>query len=103
MTNQKIIFHITTKAWWNHWADVDYYQSPTFDQEGFIHLSTHNQVNGVLERYYSNQTNLLKLHIDASKLNAELKYESATNGELFPHLYGQLNKEAISHIEEIIA
>ncbi len=96
-----IIYHITTKDWWENWADVNYYESPTFSQETFIHLSTENQVAGVLERYYANQTNLLKLHIDTTKLDANLIYEPATNNELFPHLYGQLSKNAIIQIEEL--
>jgi uncharacterized protein (DUF952 family) len=100
MTNQ-IIYHITTKDWWGNWADVNHYESPTFNQETFIHLSTENQVAGVLERYYANQINLLKLHIDTTKLNADLIYEAATKNELFPHLYGQLNKDAIIRIEEL--
>jgi uncharacterized protein (DUF952 family) len=95
------IYHITSKEWWAKWTDVDYYESPTFKQETFIHLSTANQVAGVLQRYYAGQTALLKLQIDTEKLTAELTYELATNNEFFPHLFGQLNKDAIINIEEI--
>jgi uncharacterized protein (DUF952 family) len=96
-----IIYHITTKDWWQKWADFDYYESPTLQQETFIHLSSAEQVSGVLERYYAGQNNLLKLHIETEKLTAELKYEVATNNELFPHLFGKLNKDAILVVEEI--
>jgi uncharacterized protein (DUF952 family) len=95
------IYHITTKNCWQKWAEFDYYESPTLEQETFIHLSTVEQVSGVLERYYKGQVNLIKLHVDTEKLKAELKYEQATNDEHFPHLYGQLNKSAILEIEEI--
>ncbi len=96
-----MIYHITTKDWWAKWNDVDYYESPTFNEEKFIHLSTAEQVLGVLQRYYAGQRNLLKLHINIEALKPELKYELATNDELFPHLYGILNKDAITKIEEI--
>jgi uncharacterized protein (DUF952 family) len=96
-----IIYHITTKDWWQKWADFDYYESPTLQQETFIHLSSAEQVSDVLERYYAGQNNLLKLHIETEKLTAELKYEVATNNELFPHLFGKLNKDAILVVEEI--
>jgi uncharacterized protein (DUF952 family) len=99
MQNQ--IYHITTKSWWAKWVDTDYYESPTFNEETFIHLSTQSQVNGVLERYYVNQKDLLKLHIDTYKLKSKLIYEQSTNGELFPHLYGKLNKDAVILVEEI--
>ena len=95
------IYHITTKEWWQKWNDVDFYESPTLHEEKFIHLSTATQVEGVLQRYYAGQTNLLKLHVDTAKLTAILKYELATNNELFPHLFGQLNKDAIMKIEEV--
>lgn len=96
-----IIYHITTKSWWIKFEGLDYYESPTFNEETFIHLSTTDQVSGVLERYYAGQTDLLKLHIDTEKLSAELKYELATNHEYFPHLYGRLNKSAILVVENI--
>lgn len=95
------IYHITTKEWWEKFEGLDYYESPTFNEETFIHLSTAEQVLGVLERYYSGQTGLLKLHVDTEKLSAELKFEQATNNELFPHLFGRLNKSAILEVEEI--
>mgnify|MGYP001162893502 CR=1 FL=1 len=95
------IYHITSKEWWQKWENVDYYESPTLYQETFIHLSTADQVEGVLERYYSGQNDLVKLHIDTEKLTAELKYEVATNNELFPHLFGRLFKNAIINVEEI--
>lgn len=96
-----VIYHITTKNWWQRWAEFDYYESPTFEQETFIHLSTAEQVLGVLNRYYNGQISLLKLHIDTAKLKAELKYEQATSDDFFPHLYGSLNKDAVLVVEEI--
>lgn len=99
--NMATIYHITTKDWWQKWAEFDYYESPTLEEETFIHLSIAEQVSGVLERYYKGQVNLLKLHVDSDKLAAELKYEQATNDEYFPHLFGRLNKSAILEIEEI--
>ena len=95
------IYHITTKSWWTKFEGLDYYESPTFNEETFIHLSTTEQVAGVLERYYAGQTDLLKLHVDTEKLSTELKYERATNNEFFPHLYGRLNKSAVLEVEQI--
>jgi len=93
------IYHVTTKDGWAKFEGLDYYESPTLNEETFIHLSTAEQVSGVLERYYAGQTNLLKLHIDIEKLSAKLKYELATNNEYFPHLFGRLNKSAVFEIE----
>jgi cyclohexyl-isocyanide hydratase len=96
-----MIYHLTLPAYWSRFGPDEAYVSETYDQEGFIHLGTAEQVPGVLRRYYRGVPRLLKLHVDESKLTSELKYEAATGGELFPHLYGPLNREAVAKIEEI--
>jgi uncharacterized protein (DUF952 family) len=90
-----MIYHITTTDIWTPQLELDSYAAPSLTTEGFIHLSTESQVAGVLERYYAGVTDIIKLHIDESKLTAELRYEEATGGELFPHVYGRINKDAI--------
>ena len=95
------IYHITTLAAWTTQQASDDYTTESLNQEGFIHCSTKEQVKATLERYYSNQKDLLLLHINSSGLAAELKFELATNGELFPHVFGKLNKSAIVEIEKL--
>ncbi|WP_375443334.1 DUF952 domain-containing protein [uncultured Fibrella sp.] len=96
-----MIYHIVTKADWERQADEAEYEAPSLRTEGFIHLSTKEQVAGVLERYYQNVADLLLLQIDPNKLMHNLRYEAATNNEHFPHLYGKLNKDAVVMVEEI--
>ncbi len=96
-----MIYHLTTPARWQPFAGGSDYFPETFDREGFIHLSTETQVAGVLRRYYRGVPRLMQLHVDESKLAAPLKYEAATGGDLFPHLYGPLNREAVVWVEEI--
>ena len=71
-------------------------------EEGFIHCSTKEQIAEVLKRYYANQKELMLLHINPVLLIAELKYEIATQGDLFPHVYGAINRDAIIKIESLI-
>ncbi len=98
-----MIYHITSKKNWDNALEKGYYEAESLLTEGFIHASTNNQVAGVLERYYKGQTGLLKLHIDENKLSVPLKYELAPSvHELFPHIYGRLNIDAV-HIAEPIA
>ena len=52
---------------------------------------------------------MIVLYIDEMRLKAELKYEAATKtkphgetaGELFPHLYGELNVDAVVRVVEL--
>jgi uncharacterized protein (DUF952 family) len=96
-----MIFHIATQADWELHANQENYFPSAYLTENFIHLSTAAQVPGVLQRYYQGRADLLLLTIDESKLTSELKYEPATGGELYPHLYGPLNKSAIEKMEKI--
>jgi uncharacterized protein (DUF952 family) len=90
-----MIYHIATSEEWNLHRDSATYEPGAFKREGFIHCSTSEQVKGVLQRYYAGVTDLILLHIDESKLTALLKYEEATSHELFPHVFGPINKDAI--------
>lgn len=96
-----MIYHITSKNWWEGFSNQPFFSSPDLHREGFIHCSTNEQVAATLQRYYANQKELLLLHIDPTLLTAELKYEAATDGQLFPHVYGNINKDAIVNIVEI--
>ena len=99
---QPIIYHVTTKKEWEIVQISGYYKATSLATEGFIHCSTAEQVNGVLERYFKGQTNLVKLVIDTSKLTPELKYELAPSiNEYFPHVYGEINIDAVIDIVEI--
>ncbi len=91
-----MIYHVTTQNAWQQALQQGFYEAPSLIDEGFIHLSTEAQVAGVLERYYKGQANLVLLHIDEHKLLAELKFELAPSvNELFPHVYGSINLDAV--------
>ncbi|WP_229379814.1 DUF952 domain-containing protein [Fibrella forsythiae] len=96
-----MIYHIVTRADWDRQANEAEYEAASLQTEGFIHLSTKEQVAGVLERYYQNVPDLLLLQIDPNKLIHNLRYEPATNDEHFPHLYGKLNRDAVVAVEEV--
>ena len=82
--------------------DRGFYQADSLLIEGFIHCSTIQQVPGVLTRYYKDVPNLMLLHIEESKLTAPLKYELAPSvNEEFPHIFGQLNLDAVIKVETI--
>lgn len=98
-----LIYHIVSAADWTKQESESSYEAASLSTEGFIHLSTKEQVAGTLSRYYQDVLNLLLLHVDTDKLTSDLRYELATNRESFPHLYGPLNKEAIVQIETLDA
>lgn len=97
-----MIFHVTTQDLWEAAITKGYYDTPSLFSEGFIHMSQAHQVQGVLERYYKNVNHLLLLHIDETKLTADLKFElSPSVNQEFPHLFGVLNLSAVTKVEPI--
>lgn len=66
------------------------------DREGFIHLSGRDQVLTPANIWYVDRTDLSLLVIDEDALTSQVVREPGTGtDELFPHLYGPLNLEAI--------
>jgi uncharacterized protein (DUF952 family) len=95
-----IIYHIKTSAAWINAQQQGYYETPSLKDEGFIHCSQEHQVTGVLERYYKNQTNLVKLVIDTDKLTSKFVFEwSPSTADTFPHVYGVINVDAVLKVE----
>ena len=70
--------------------------------DGYIHLSTAAQAQETARRYFSGQTGLVLVRLDAARLGGSLRWEPSRGGELFPHVYGSLDPalaEAVSEIE----
>ena len=97
-----MIYHVVSEINWQKAVLQGFYEAESLALEGFIHTSKAEQVQGVLERYYQGQRDLLLLHIDETKLTAPLKYELAPSvNETFPHIYGRLNLNAVIKIEKL--
>ncbi|GEM_PF-1607785 len=93
---RKMIYHISTASAWKAQQENAQYRDPSLEAEGFIHTSETEQIHGVLDRYFKDQSGLVVLMIDALLLGSPLKYEaSPINGELYPHVYGPINKSSI--------
>ena len=89
-----LIVHICR---WDEWVvakGVGLYSVESLEREGFIHCSRPEQVLKVATLFYHKMEDLVLLWIDPVLLNAELRWE-LSDGEMFPHLYGPLNLEAV--------
>lgn len=96
------IFHITTASAWHAAYAAGAYTAASLATEGFIHLSTREQVEATANRLYRGQAGLLLVAVDPSRLTAELRYEEGEPGEQFPHLYGPLNLDAVAGIYALL-
>jgi uncharacterized protein (DUF952 family) len=89
------ILHITTPELWAAGVRLGRYEHPSLSREGFIHCSTHEQLEATLLRHFAGQDRLIALEIDPALLSSALRWE-ASHGEPFPHIYGPLNLDAVS-------
>ena len=95
-----LIYHIVLPDFWEKFKDEYEYEAESLRSEGFIHCSYRNQLDEVLERYYKNAGKVLILHINLHFLTAKFIAEPSTNREIYPHIYGKINKSAIVAVEE---
>lgn len=94
------IYHIVTPEVWEKFKDENEYEAESLTTEGFIHCSFAEQLEGVLQRYYSGAEKVLILTIEPEKLTSKLVNEPSTGGEIYPHIYGKINRASIVEIEE---
>ena len=91
-----LIYHMTTKQ---AWAAVDPavgYQPPSLSSEGFIHLSTLDQILGTANTIYHGQQDSIILCVDESRVEAKVVYEDCYETQQdFPHIYGPLMPSAV--------
>jgi uncharacterized protein (DUF952 family) len=90
-----ILYHMTGRDGWAAAQAAGAYRGDTLDSEGFIHCSLAGQVERTAARFYRGRQGLVLLAIEAERLSAELRYEEGEPGELFPHIYGPLNLDAV--------
>lgn len=91
-----MIYHIAAQADWDNAQTAGAYTADSLASQGFIHCSTAAQVPGTAARFFAGRRDLLLLTIDPARLAAELRYEEGEPGQLFPHLYGPLNLDAVT-------
>ena len=95
-----IIYHIVLPEVWEKFKDKDFYEADSLQTEGFIHCSFREQIEPVLQRYYKDAEKVLLLEIESEKLTSKLINEPSTGGEIYPHIYGKINRDAIVNFEE---
>jgi uncharacterized protein (DUF952 family) len=92
------IFHVTQNQQWQQAKEIGSYRGDTLDTEGFIHCSQKAQLVKVANRFFANQECLVLLLIDSELVKSEIRYEIAQVNELFPHIYGALNVDAVFQV-----
>jgi uncharacterized protein (DUF952 family) len=120
-----MIVHLCQNADWIAAQIAGEYRTGSLEQDGFIHCSTQEQILIVANHFYESIPDILLLWIDPSRLQSEVRWEppahlptfendcsnpvgqsdwatekatQAEGAELFPHVYGPINLDAVKKV-----
>ena len=97
-----IIYHLTTREAWAAAQTAGEYEASSLAEEGFIHCSANEaQTLRVAERLYAGLPGLQVLDVDTGKLRAGIKREPSRSGEIYPHIYGRINLDAVVRVRDL--
>jgi uncharacterized protein (DUF952 family) len=95
-----VIFHLTFAADWDASRTAGEYRlstrGRTLEEVGFMHCGFEDQVDRVASALFAGTSGLVLLTIDPALVHAEIRHENLDGcDELFPHIYGPLNLDAV--------
>jgi uncharacterized protein (DUF952 family) len=105
-----MIYHIVVESDLRAQFDGRAYAPSGLHQDGFVHCASEPSVIPVANDYFAGAAGrVLVLEIDPTRLTSETRYEAAAptagagsshlaSASEFPHVYGPINKEAITAV-----
>jgi uncharacterized protein (DUF952 family) len=96
-----IVKLLRAAEWAAFQVDGRFAGSPDDLRDGYIHLSAPEQVAGTAAKWFAGDVGVVAVTFDAEALAADLRWEPARGGVLFPHLYRPLRLDevvAVTHI-----
>lgn len=110
--NLDTILHLIVPAAWQQAQLAGFITNDSLLTEGFIHCCTDEQLEGVLNRFYSDMPDILALRLRVADLKSPLRWEAPAHPDgtanttsedalKFPHVYGEIPPSAV--VEEVPA
>ena len=86
-----VIYKILPSADWQRAVTAGQFDGSTDDvRDGFIHLSSVEQLAGTAAKFFKGQDGLILVSFRSGDLGDKLVWEPSRGGALFPHLYAPL-------------
>lgn len=94
-----MIYHIALASDWETAQQAGDYRVSTrgrsLADEGFIHCSRADQVQGIVAAFYADAGPLVLLTIDPALLSSPVQDDEIAPGVVFPHVYGPIDLAAV--------
>ncbi|WP_341207848.1 DUF952 domain-containing protein [uncultured Sphingomonas sp.] len=69
--------------------------APVDVADGYIHLSTADQLGETIDKHFVGQAGLHIAAVDLAAYGDKIKWEKSRGGQLFPHLYDEMLLETV--------
>lgn len=91
-----IIYKILRHTEWDELQSTGHFEGSVHDKrDGFIHMSTKDQLQGTLDKHYTDHAPVILAAIRSKDIEETIKYEVSRGGAEFPHIYGTLPLSAL--------
>lgn len=91
-----LIFKIFRRPEWDAFrAAGETAGAPVDLADGYIHISTREQVADTAAKHFAQDADLVLVALDDAALGPDLRWEPSRGGQLFPHLYRMLCAEDV--------
>lgn len=72
----------------------------SLSSEGFIHACEWRQLNRVANAYFRDADTLVLAAINPARVKPPIRWEeSRSTGDIYPHIYGPLNMDAVTPVQ----
>ncbi len=89
--SDQIAYKIFQMSEWESFQNQGHFKGSAVDvKDGYIHLSNEDQVQGTLDKHYTQGVDVVISAIDLGLLSEHMRYEVSRGGAKFPHLYADL-------------
>lgn len=91
---------LTQQQWVDFERERVFRGAPVDIADGYIHLSTGEQLEATIAKYFAGQTGLMIAEVDLILLGDAIRWEEARGGDLFPHIYAELPIHAVVSLQK---
>jgi len=93
--SESVAYKVLTADQWAQFERDGVFDGAPIDRaDGYIHLSTADQLKETITKHFAGQTGLVTLEMDLAQL-PDVRWEPSRGGQLFPHVYGALPISAV--------
>ncbi|MGI9525340.1 MAG: DUF952 domain-containing protein [Hyphomicrobiaceae bacterium] len=94
------VYKMVSAGEWSAAVRVGSYEGSAVDRrDGFIHLSTSDQISETATKHFLGQEDLIIVAFATQSLGEQLRWEPSRGGQLFPHYYGHVPTQLARWVE----